>query len=290
VSTGRPRVDEPGLEMAGGMLDFTAVNGQSDNPVFTSQRGSGAPATTGPATNPATAPAAAPVAALATAPAAAPVVTPPVVFFDLDGTLVVGQTTLLLVKFLRKARIVSRTFMVGTGLWFLGYKAGLLRVGQKSREKGAGVFKGLSVVQVEQLMTRFTDEIILPRLHPAAMAALAGHMAKGDRVVIMSAALEPIVQVFAARLGVPDYVGTGCEIVNGVYSGRLSGSNPHAEEKVRFALAFITESGADPADCWAYADHGTDIALLEAVGHPVAVNPRPEMRQAAERAGWPVLS
>jgi HAD superfamily hydrolase (TIGR01490 family) len=277
VWTGRPGVDESHSSAAGGMLDFTAVNGRSDNPLIPRQPDSAAGAPAASVEAP---------AASVEAPAAAPAV----VFFDLDGTLVVGQTTLLLVKFLRSAGIVSRTFLLGTGLWFLGYKAGLLHVGQKSREKGAGVFKGLTTAQVERLMTRFTDEVLLGRLHPSATAALAEHLAEGDRVVIMSAALEPIVEVLAARLGVADYIGTGCEIVDGVYSGRLSGSNPHAEEKVRFAHAFITEAGADPADCWAYADHGTDVALLETVGHPVAVNPRPEMRRAAERAGWPILS
>ncbi len=210
-------------------------------------------------------------------------------FFDLDGTLVVGQTTLLLVKFLRKVGIVSRTFLVGTGLWFLLYKAGLIRVSARSREKGAGVFEGLSEVEVEKLMTRFTEEVLVPRFHPAATAALAKHLAEGDRVVIVSAALEPIVKALSARLDVPDYVGTGCEIVGGRYSGRLTGANPHAEEKVRFALAYMTECGADPSDCWAYADHDTDLALLESVGHPVAVNPRAELRKAAERAGWPIL-
>ena len=185
--------------------------------------------------------------------------------------------------------MVSRWFVAGTALWFLAYKAGLIRVSEKSREKGAGVFKGLSEVEVEQLMTRFTEEVLVPRFHPAATAALAEHLAEGDRVVIISAALEPIVKALSARLGVADYIGTGCEIVEGLYSGRLTGSNPHAEEKVRFALAYVTECGADASDCWAYADHGTDVALLQAVGHPVAVNPRAELREVAKRAGWPVL-
>jgi HAD superfamily hydrolase (TIGR01490 family) len=214
---------------------------------------------------------------------------PSLAFFDLDGTLVVGQTSLLLVSFLRKEGIVSRTFVIGTGLWFAGYKAGLIRVSEKSREKGAGVFKGLGESEVEQLMARFTEQALVPRFHPAATAALAEHMSEGDRVVIVSAALEPVVKALAARLGVRDYVGTGCEIVEGRYTGRLTGSNPHAEEKVRFAAAYMAEHGADAADCWAYADHGSDRALLESVGHPVAVNPHKELREAAEGAGWPIL-
>jgi HAD superfamily hydrolase (TIGR01490 family) len=212
-----------------------------------------------------------------------------VAFFDLDGTLVVGQTPVLLMKFLRKAGIVSRAFLAGTGLWFLGYKAGLVKVSEKSREKGAGVFRGLSEREVEGLMTRFTEEVLVPRFHPAATAALAEHLAEGDLVVVVSAALDPVVGALCRRLGVEDFVGTPCEVVEGRYTGRLTGPSSHADEKVRVAATYMGRWDADPSDCWAYADHGTDLGLLRSVGHPVAVNPRPLLLEAARQAGWPIL-
>ena len=215
---------------------------------------------------------------------------PGVAFFDLDGTLVVGQTTLLLVKFLRKAGVVSRTFVLGTGLWFLGYRAGLLRVTEESRNQGARVFAGRSEAEVDGLMKRFTEEILVPRFHPAATAALAEHEAEGDRVVVISAALEPVVKGVCQRLGVGDFVGTACEVDGGVYSGRLLGPSPHADEKERVAAEYLKRWSIDAADCWAYADHGSDLALLRSVGHPVAVNPRPELLAVAQQAGWPILA
>jgi len=212
-----------------------------------------------------------------------------IAFFDLDGTLVVGQTTLLLVKFLRTVRIVGSAFVLGTGLWFLGYKLGLVKVSEKSREKGAGVFRGLTEEQVDKLMERFTEEVLVPRFHPRAVEALAEHLASGDRVVVISAALDPVVRGVCKRLGVERFVGTPCEIAGGAYSGRLTGPSPHADEKLEVAKRYMSEWGVGAADCWAYADHGTDLTLLRAVGHPVAVNPKPELRAAAELAGWPIL-
>ncbi len=214
---------------------------------------------------------------------------PAAAFFDLDGTLVVGQTPVLLVMFLRKARVVSLSFLIGTALWFLGYKMGLFRPTEAARERASRVFKGLTVDQVEALMDRFGDEVLMPRLHPAAAAALAEHAAEGDHVVIVSAALEPVVRSLAVRLGVTDYVGAGCEIQDGVYTGRLAGHIPMGEEKARVAAEFMSRWEIDPADCWAYADHGSDIALLQSVGHAVAVNPRRLLLQTARRAGWPIL-
>ena len=219
-----------------------------------------------------------------------PTVSPAVAFFDLDGTLVAGQTTLLLVVFLRRAGVVSGTFLLGTGLWFLAYKAGLVTVTEKSRSKSASVLKGLAAIEIEELMKRFTEEVMAPRLHRAALAALAEHLAAGDRVVVLSAALDPVVRALCERLHVADHVGASCEVDGDRYTGRLNGSIPYGDEKARVAAGYMERWGADPCACWAYADHETDIALLRSVGHPVAVNPKPPLLEIAERSGWSILS
>jgi len=220
------------------------------------------------------------------APAAAKA--PGVAFFDLDGTLVVGQTTLLLVRFLQRERVVSGAFLIGTALWFVGYKLGLVRVTEKSRNQGARVFKGRAEAEVEELMGRFTAEVLVPRFHPAAVAALTEHEAEGDHVVVISAALEPVVRAVCERLGVTDYFGTVCEVEKGRYSGML-GRSPHGEEKEKAARSYAERWGTDLEECWAYADHGSDLALLRLVGHPVAVNPKPELLKVAQQEGWPIL-
>ena len=216
-----------------------------------------------------------------------------VAFFDLDGTLVIGQTQALLVRFLRRAGVIGRAFLLATGLWFLAYRAGLVKVTQESREKGAVVLKGLTEQEVEELMTTFTDEVMVPRLHPEAANALAKHLFEGDRVVVLSAALEPVVKALCKRLSVAEYVGAQCEVRQIAdekrYTGRLSGPTPYGDEKARLAAGFMERWRADPASCWAYADHETDLALLSSVGHPVAVNPKPGLRASARIAGWPVL-
>jgi HAD superfamily hydrolase (TIGR01490 family) len=215
--------------------------------------------------------------------------TPAVAFFDLDGTLVVGQTTLLLVKFLRKVGVVTRRFYLGTALWFVGYKLGLVTVNEKSRHQGARVFAGRTLEEVDELMRTFTDEILAPRFHPAATAALAEHQSEGDRVVVISAALEPVVKAVCRRLGVADYSGTACEVADGRYIGRLLGPSPHGDHKEVVAAEYMKRWGIEADECWAYADHGSDLALLRSVGHAVAVNPKPELLAVAREAGWPVL-
>ena len=47
--------------------------------------------------------------------------------------------------------------------------------------------------------------------------------------------------------------------------------------------------GYDLSRSYAYSDSVTDVPLLEAVGHPFAVNPDRGLRRAAAERGWPVL-
>jgi HAD superfamily hydrolase (TIGR01490 family) len=212
-----------------------------------------------------------------------------VAIFDLDGTLVVGRTEVLMIRFLRKQGAISRRFYAGKVWWFLQFKTGLVKLTPELRAKSADVLKGMEVEAVKALMARFADEVMLPRLHPGAAAALAEHQAEGDEVVVVSAALEPVVEALCARLGVTIYAGVICEAAGGRYTGTVWGPVPYGAEKAKVASRFIVKAGADPADCWAYADQEADLALLRSVGHPVAVNPSPGLRTEAEKLGWPIL-
>jgi phosphoserine phosphatase len=49
------------------------------------------------------------------------------------------------------------------------------------------------------------------------------------------------------------------------------------------------KAARDLTACWAYSDSHTDLPFLEAVGHPVAVNPDRALRRIARERGWPIL-
>ena len=45
----------------------------------------------------------------------------------------------------------------------------------------------------------------------------------------------------------------------------------------------------DLAASWAYSDSESDLPMLRAVGHPVAVNPDSELTRVARAEGWELL-
>ena len=102
-----------------------------------------------------------------------------------------------------------------------------------------------------------------------------------DRIVISASPTE-IVSRLAMAAGLEDGVGTtAARDDQGVYTGELVGPFCYAEGKVEVMQSLAQERGYDLAQCFAYSDSASDLPMLEAVGHPVAVNPEPELREIA---------
>ena len=80
-----------------------------------------------------------------------------------------------------------------------------------------------------------------------------------------------------------------CEIVDGIYTGSLVGPFCYGPGKVEAITQLAHVEGLDLARCYAYSDSASDLPMLEAVGHPVAVNPDPRLERVAAERGWPVV-
>ena len=95
-------------------------------------------------------------------------------------------------------------------------------------------------------------------------------------------------EAIADDLGFDGALGTICEVRDGRYTGRALRAL-HAEAKAECVRELAEREDFDLSACTAYSDSHTDLPFLEAVGHPVAVNPDRELRRVARERGWPVL-
>lgn len=117
---------------------------------------------------------------------------------------------------------------------------------------------------------------------------VAWHQEQGHHVAIVSAATLFAVAPVARSLGV-DYLATRLEIVDGHLTGRLVEPTCYGPGKVALAAAYAAERGAVLREGYCYSDSHLDLPLLEAVGHPIAVNPDRKLAQIAAGRGWPVM-
>ena len=118
-----------------------------------------------------------------------------------------------------------------------------------------------------------------------AVRALRAHQESGTAVVLVSGSFEPCLAPLAVHLGVSAVECTRPEVTA---SGRLTGVVRHpmiGAAKAAAVNEVTARSGVDPARCFAYGDHLSDLPMLEAVGHPVAVGTDPGLAERAERAG-----
>jgi phosphoserine phosphatase len=143
------------------------------------------------------------------------------------------------------------------------------------------------VQQVNEIVAETLHELIDPLVYAEAVALFDEHHAAGRDVVLVSSSGEEVVGPIGDMLGVDHVVATRMEVQDGRYTGEIA-FYAYGEHKATAVHALAEEHGYDLAACYAYSDSATDLPMLEAVGHPHAVNPDKGLRRVAVERGWPV--
>lgn len=211
-------------------------------------------------------------------------------FFDLDRTIISG----------------SSVFTFG----YVAYRNGMLPRGELLRDLVSAVtfrFAGASDEKSEAVKDRILQSIagasvedlrrlggdIIPRLLDAVRREARGlidlHHDAGRDTYIVSASPIEIISDFAAAMGMTGALGTVAEVVDGIYTGQLAEPFCYGDGKVIAIRKLAAARAYDLELCYAYSDSGSDLPMLEAVGHPVAVNPDRALETVAYHRGWPIV-
>ena len=126
-------------------------------------------------------------------------------------------------------------------------------------------------------------------MRPEAQRLVDLHRHAGRATFIVSASPVELVQPLAQALGMTAGIGTRSEIVDGVYTGELAGPFCYGDGKVEAIAELARWEGLDLGQCYAYSDSASDLPMLRAVGHPVAVNPDGRLERIAHDQGWPIV-
>ena len=186
--------------------------------------------------------------------------------------------------------MITRSQVAKAAFWQLLY---VLRGTSRERvraasEDGLMLLRGFTPKQMQELVAESLEPVLKPLVYDEPLALVARHRERGEPSYIVSAALQEVVDVIAEDLGFEGALGTLCEVEDGAYTGRGIRSL-HGEHKAAAVRELAATEGFDLAASTAYSDSHTDVPFLEAVGHPVAVNPDRELRRLAAERGWPVL-
>jgi HAD superfamily hydrolase (TIGR01490 family) len=211
-------------------------------------------------------------------------------FFDLDRTLLRRSSALALAGSFRDYGVIGRGQLAKAAAWQLLFAArgASAETVRKAAEDGLMVLKGFRVDDLRTLVAGAMEPVLKPLVYQEPLDLLGRHRDRGEPVYIVSATLQEIVEELAAELGFDGAIGSTCEILGGVYTGR-SLRAAHGAGKAAAVRELAELTGIDLATSTAYSDSHTDLPFLEAVGKPVAVNPDRELRRIALERDWPVL-
>ena len=207
-------------------------------------------------------------------------------FFDLDRTLLRRSSALALAPAFRRHGLISRRTMVKAAAWQLLFmlRGASHEAVRTAAEDGLLVLRGWTPEQLRDLVAESLETVLRPLVYAESLDLVQRHRRRGEPVFIVSATLQEIVQAIADDLGFDGALGTVCEVVDGRYTGKALRAL-HAQAKAECIRSLDYELEASTA----YSDSHTDLPFLEAVGHPVAVNPDRALRRIAGERGWPVL-
>ena len=148
-------------------------------------------------------------------------------------------------------------------------------------------YRGLPAAELRAEAGAALEEHILPRLQQAAVRRIRAHRRRGDRIVLLTGALDFLVEPLRA-LG-DELISARLIEDGGVFTGELAEPPLTAEGRAAEAARVAAEHGIELGDCHAYADSISDLPLLEAVGHAHPVNPDFRLEREARRRGWTPL-
>jgi HAD superfamily hydrolase (TIGR01490 family) len=210
--------------------------------------------------------------------------------FDLDNTLLGGDSDYLWGRFLCEKGIVDgRSYDRENLRFYEEYKAGTLDIHEFLRFS-LRPLSGHDMATLAGWHLQFMKEKIEPIMLPKANALLEKHRAQGDYLLIITATNRFVTGPIAQALGVDELIATDPEIINGRYSGSVSGVPCFQQGKVTRLEQWLQQTGKNLAGSYFYSDSRNDIPLLEMVENPVAVDPDETLEDHANSKGWPIIS
>jgi HAD superfamily hydrolase (TIGR01490 family) len=210
--------------------------------------------------------------------------------FDLDNTLLAGDSDYLWGKFLADQGVVDADWYERENHRFYEeYKAGTLDI-REFLAFSLEPLRRLAPDRLAALHQRFMAEVIRPLITPAARALLDFHRQRGEELLIITATNRFVTEPIARELGVPHLLASEPEMRNGRYTGQVAGTPCFREGKVERLRDWLRQTGHNLAHSPFYSDSHNDLPLLEMVPYPIAVDPDQTLQDHAAARDWPILS
>jgi HAD superfamily hydrolase (TIGR01490 family) len=212
-------------------------------------------------------------------------------FFDVDGTLVrtnlLHPTVFYLANQPNPLRSVLSLARAAAGAPRMALAEMVDR--RRFNELLFAVYKGISSDRLHILADEAFEASMRRAIYPGARDLVQRCREQGHEVVIVSGALDVLMDRLAAHVGATAVIANRLEFQDGYATGKLCRPIVAGPEKARLVREWAKGRGEDLDDCFAYSDSYSDVPMLSVVGHPCAVNPDLRLEKLARTYAWPVI-
>jgi HAD superfamily hydrolase (TIGR01490 family) len=210
--------------------------------------------------------------------------------FDLDNTILNGDSDYSWINFLIEKRIVDKDEYERKNKYFYDqYYQGKLNYDEWA-EFALTTIKGKKPEEIEDILSKFLSEIIEPMINIYALKLLHDHTHNNDIMLLASATNSVIVEPIAKRLGFKNIVSTQVEIIDEIYTGKVLGIPALSEGKLIKVKEWMLQNSIESFDNTSfYSDSINDLPLLAVVSKPVAVNPDDMLREECRKRSWEII-
>lgn len=213
---------------------------------------------------------------------------PTVALFDLDYTLLDGDSEAMWSRFLFEKGIVDRGFVQHMMDYYHAYDEGHLDI----HAYESYLLQPMTTLPPEQLQAVLRE--FLERLRPAIrhrmMRRVSRFRTAGFTLLMITATNSFIAEPLAAMLRFPHLICTRVRQKDGRLTTELDGVPAFREGKVQRLDQWLDSQGLSLRGSWGYSDSHNDLQLLNRVEHPVAVRPDPVLRAHARQHGWKIIN
>src|SRR3954452_8796858 len=211
-------------------------------------------------------------------------------FFDLDKTLMEGSAAFHFARASYHAGQLSRRQLARAIRDTIRFRiqGSTDEATDALRDRVYEAIAGRRVLDLQRLTPQVLAGI-LPRVYPQMLEVAYRHQDAGRQGYILTAASNEIAELLAHVLVFDGGIGARSEVHDGVYTGRPDGPFTYREGKAEAIRRLAVDEGFDLSESYAYSDSESDLPMLRAVGHPVAVNPDRRLGREARAKGWRVM-
>lgn len=210
-----------------------------------------------------------------------------IAFFDLDLTLLSVNAGKLWVRSeYRRGRITSIQ-AARAGVWIAAYHLGYGRL-ERILTDAIGTLAGQTEDELRADSHAFFHREVADFVRPGAKPVIEAHRAAGDAIALLTSSSPYLCEPVQESLGIPHVLCNRFELRDGRFTGKPELPLCFGPGKLTYARRLAERLGADLRDASFYTDSWSDLPVLEAVGHPVAVHPDPRLARVARERGWTI--